>query len=114
MNLQKIIIAVCSVLFLSIGADKFLNFLEPPCSMMNNISPIVWKIFGVMQLSAGILIWLPKFRKYVAVFFAAFMIVFTIIHLANSTYDIGGSAFLAVILGLLAWNPSFLSGKQMT
>ncbi len=76
MNLKTIITAICSLLFLMIGADKFLLFLEPPCTMMNHISPIVWKALGGLQLAAGVLIWFPKFRKHIAGFFAIFMLVF--------------------------------------
>ena len=112
MNLTKIITAVCSLLFFMIGADKFVMFLEPPCSMMDSISPVIWKVLGALQLAAGVLIWLPKYRKYVAGFFAVFMLFFTVTHLINSTYDIGGAAFMAVLLGLLAWNPAFLSGNK--
>ena len=112
MNFTNVIVAICSLLFIMVGADKFLSFLEPPCSLMGSISPLVWNILGVLQISAGILIWLPKFRKYVAGFFAVFMIVFTIIHLTETTYDIGGSAFMAVLLGLIVWNPKFLRGKK--
>ena len=112
MNISNIVTAICSILFLSIGVDKFLNFLEPPCSMMNSVSPIIWKSLGVLQVVSGILIWLPKYRKYVAGFFAVFMLVFTIIHLVNNTYDIGRAAFMAVVLGLLAWNPRFIRGKS--
>ncbi len=112
MIVTKIITAICSVLFLSVGADKFLFFLEPPCSMMTSIHPLVWKGIGVLQIAAGFLIWSTKFRKYVAGFFAVFMIVFSIIHLINNTYDIGGSAFMAVLLGFLAWDPGFLKGKK--
>lgn len=95
-----------------IGADKFLVFLEPPCSLMSSISPLVWKLLGVLQLAGGILVWFPKFRKPVAVFFMIFMLFFTLYHLVESTYDIGGSSFMAVMLGLLVWNPSFLRGKN--
>ena len=111
MNLTRIITAISSLLFIMIGADKFLAFLEPPCSMIDTISPIAWKILGAMQLAAGILIWQPKYRKYIAGFFMGFMIAFTIIHLVKNTYDIGGAVFMAVLLGLLFWNPSFLGGK---
>jgi uncharacterized membrane protein YphA (DoxX/SURF4 family) len=95
-----------------IGADKFFSFLDPPCSLMSNISPAVLKLLGVLQLASGILIWLPKYRRYVAGFFAVFMLVFTIVHLSQHTYDIGGSAFMAVLLGILAWNPDFLKTKN--
>jgi uncharacterized membrane protein YccC len=94
-----------------VGADKFFLFLDPPCSLMGNISPIIWKVFGVLQLAAGVLIWLPKYRKYVAGFFFVFMIVFSSIHLSQGTYDIGGAVTMAVLLGLLVWNPRFLRGK---
>lgn len=112
MNLTKIVTAISSLLFLMIGADKFLSFLEPPCSLMGNIPPTAWKSLGALQLVAGILIWLPKFRKPIAGFFFLFMIGFTIVHLINNTYDIGGSVFMAVLLGLLVWNPSFMNGKK--
>lgn len=112
MNIANVITGICSLLFLSIGADKFLNFLEPPCSLMGSISPIVWSILGVMQIAGGILIWFPKYRKYVAIFFTLFMLTFIVIHLVNNTYDIGGAAFMAVLLGLLAWNPGFIRGKK--
>ena len=112
MNISKAIIAICSLLFLMVGVDKFFAFLEPPCSLMGSISPIVWNILGVLQIAAGILIWLPKFRKYVVGFFFVFMLVFTLVHLTQGTYDVGGSAFMAVLLGLLVWNPAFLKGSQ--
>lgn len=111
MNITNVITAICSLLFIMIGADKFLSFMEPPCSLMNNIPPTIWKLLGVLQLAAGILIWLPKLRKYVSGFFAVFMLVFIIIHLMENTYDIGGAAFMAVLLGLLAWDPDFLKSK---
>jgi len=97
-----------------IGADKFFSFLDPPCSLMGSIPTAVWKLLGVLQLAAGVLIWLPKFRRYVAGFFVIFMLVFTIIHLFAQTYDIGGSIFIAILLGLLVWNPGFLIGKNKT
>lgn len=108
MNLKNIIIGIVSLMFFMIGADKFLAFLEPPCSLANSISPIAWNVLGVSQLISGILIWSPKYRKHIAGFFAVFMVVFSIVHLTQSTYDFGGAAFMAVLLGLLAWNPSFL------
>ena len=79
---------------------------------MNNIPPAIWKTLGAIQLAAGVLIWLPKFRKYVAGFFFVFMIIFSIIHLMEKTYDIGGAVFMAILLGLLVWNPNFLKGKR--
>ena len=85
MNIKKVIIAVCSILFIMIGVDKFLSFMEPPCSLMNTISPIIWKVLGVLQLTAGILIWIPKYRKYVAGFFLVLMLFFTIYHLVLKT-----------------------------
>ena len=112
MNITNIITAICSLLFLMIGADKFLFFLEPPCSLMNSIPTIAWKILGVMQLAAGVLIWLPKYRKHIAGFFVIFMLVFTIVHLINNTYDVGGAVSMAVLLGLLTWNPTFIRGKK--
>lgn len=109
---MKIIVAICSILFLVIGTDKFFLFLEPPCSLMNNIPVSIWKILGVLQILGGLLIWIPTYRKYVAGFFIVFMLTFTIIHLANSTYDIGGSLFMAVLLSVVLWNPSFLNRKD--
>lgn len=112
MNIRNAIIAFCSVMFFMIGADKFLKFLDPPCSLENSIPTIIWSILGVLQLAAGVLIWIPKFRKYVAGFFFVFMLVFSIVHLTQGTYDIGGSAFMAVLLGILIWNPSFIGSKS--
>ena len=112
MNIKNIIIAICSLLFFMIGADKFLQFLEPPCSLDKSIPDLVWKVFGVLQLAAGILIWHSKYRKFVAWFFLIFMLTFTIVHLVSGTYDIGGSVFLAVLLGILVWNPSFIQSKN--
>lgn len=112
MNITNILTAICSLLFLMIGADKFLGFLEPPCSLMSSISPTIWKGLGVLQLAGGVLIWIPKLRKFVAGFFIAFMLFFTVYHLIENTYDIGGSISIAVLLGLLVWNPSFMRGKN--
>ena len=111
-NITNVIVAICSLLFFMIGADKFFLFLEPPCSLMNSIPSIAWKVLGVMQLAAGVLIWLPKFRKHVVGFFSIFMLVFISIHLMEKTYDIGGAAFMAMLLGLLVWNPGFLRPKE--
>lgn len=108
MTLKNIIIAICSALFFMIAADKFLGFLEPPCSLEESIPSTVWSILGILQLAAGILIWLPKYRKAVVGFFFLFMAGFTIYHLTQNTYDIGGAVSMAVMLGLLYWNPSFL------
>ncbi len=112
MNLTNIIVGICSILFIMIGVDKFLAFMEPPCSLESEISPMVWKALGVLQLASGILIWIPKYRKHVAGFFAVFMVVFTIVHLIENTYDVGGAVFMAVLLGLLVWNPGFIRGKK--
>ena len=112
MNITNVITAICSLLFLMIGVDKFLSFMEPPCSLMSNIPPAVWKGLGILQLAAGILIWFPQLRKYVAGFFAVFMLVFTMIHLMENTYDIGGAVFMAILLGILAWDPAFLRSKD--
>lgn len=94
-----------------VGMDKFFAFLEPACSMMEYISPIVWKGIGVLQIAAGILIWSPKYRKYVVGFFSVFMIAFTFVHISQGTKDYGGAAFIAVLLGLLVLNPSFIRSK---
>lgn len=113
MNFIKAITAVCSLLFFMVGADKFLAFLEPPCSLTNSIEPMLWKLLGVMQIAAGILIWMPKYKKYVIGFFFIFMLVFSGVHLSQSTYDIGGSVTMAVLLGILLWNPVFLRGGNI-
>jgi len=78
---------------------------------LHDRSGIVWKALGVLQLLAGILIWMPKYRKYVTGFFTIFMLVFTVVHLVNNTTDVGGAAFMAVLLGVLYWNPKFIRGK---
>ena len=114
MNITNIIIAICSLLFLMIGLDKFFSFLDPPCSLTDSIHPILWNMLGGLQLAAAVLIWSPRFRKYVTGFFFIFMLVFTIVHLSQNTYDVGGAAFMAVLLGLLVWNPNFLRGKNKT
>lgn len=111
MNLGNILTAIVSIMFFMIGADKFLGFLDPPCSIETLINPTVWKGLGVLQILGGILIWLPKFRRPVAVFFIGFMTFFTGFHLINNTYDVGGAAFMAVLLGLLLINPGFLRGR---
>ncbi len=112
MNISNVLTVICSLLFFMVGADKFLAFLEPPCSLMGGFSPIAWQVLGVLQIASGIFIWMPKFKKYVVGFFAVFMIVFTIVHLTQGTYDVGGAASMAVMLGVLAWNPSFIRGKD--
>ena len=107
MNLKTIILAVCSLLFLMIGLDKFISFLDPPCSLEGQINPIIWKIIGVLQLTTAVLVW-TKYQKYVVGFFAVFMLVFTVIHLTQNTSDVGGAAFMAVLLGILIWNPPLI------
>jgi len=104
MNLTNVLTAIASFFFFMVGVDKFLSFLEPPCSLENSISPMVWQVLGVLQIASGILIWLPTLRKHLAGFWAVFMLIFTIVHLTQSTYDIGGAAFMAVLLGGLVWN----------
>ncbi len=111
MNITNIIVAICSLLFFMIGVDKFFLFMEPPCSLQDSVPPVAWKMLGALQLAAGVLIWFPRFRKYVAGFFAVFMLIFTSMHLIANTYDVGGAVFMAVLLGLLVWNPAFLNKK---
>jgi len=108
MNLKSVIIAICSLLFLMIGLDKFFEFLQPPCSLNDKVSLIAWKAIGVAQIISGVLIWKHPYRKYIVGFFFVFMIVFSMIHLSQNTHDIGGSTFMAVMLGLLLWHPPFL------
>lgn len=103
MNLTNGLTAIASIFFFMIGMDKFLSFLEPACSLEDNIPTMVWQILGVLQLVSGVLIWSPKFRKHLAGFWAVFMLVFTIVHLTQNTFDIGGSAFMAILLGVLVW-----------
>lgn len=112
MNIRNILVALNSVMFFMIGADKFFAFLEPPCSLMGNISTTVWSILGASQIVAGVLIWMPKYRKYVAGFFAVFMLIFTVIHLIQNTSDFGGSLIMGLMLALIAWNPKFIRGKN--
>ncbi len=111
MNIYKVLIAIASLMFFMIGFDKFFGFLQPPCSLESNIPTQIWIMLGAMQLAAGVIMWLPKYRRPVAIFFTIFMTVFTIVHLVHGTYDIGGSVFMAVLLGLIAWEPKFLKGK---
>jgi len=113
MNLKNILIAIISLLFISISVDKFFPFMEPPCTLMGSIDPMVWKMLGVATFLGSILIWIPKFRKAIAGFFIVYMLFFTIVHLVSNTYDVGGAVFTAALLGLLFWNPSFLSGKNI-
>lgn|GEM_PF-1380163 len=112
MNIATVITAFCSISFLMIGADKFLGFIEPPCSVMNNFSPLVWRGIGVLQLAGSILIWIPSLKKYIAGFFVVFMLGVSTYHLINNTTDIGGAVGIAVLLGLLVWNPRFIRGKD--
>lgn len=112
MTVSNILIAVCSFFFFMIGADKFFAFLEPACSLADSIPTAVWNILGVLQLIAGFLIWLPKYRRYIVGFFFVFMIFFTVVHLTQNTTDVGGAVFMAVLLGLLVWNPPFIRGKK--
>ena len=112
MNILKIITAICSLLFFMVGFDKFVPFMEPPCSLMDKISPLLWKGLGALQIAGGILIWFSKIRRYVAGFFVILLVFFTLYHLKENTYDIGGSVSMAVLLGILVWNPAFLQGKK--
>ena len=111
MNATKIITVICSLMLTMVGVDHFLSFLEPPCSVMDSFPTTIWQILGGLQLIGGILIWFPKYRKGVAGFFLVFMLGFTLYHLIENTYDIGGSTFMAIMLALLVWDPAFLSGK---
>ena len=109
MKLINMVIALSTILFLMIGVDKFIPFLEPRCSLADEISPWVWKAFGILQLLAAALIWAPKFRKPIAGFFFAFMLGFITLHLWVGTYDIGGAMFMTFAMGLLLWNPAILN-----
>jgi tryptophan-rich sensory protein len=89
----------------------FLNFMKPPCSLMDEIHLVLWKVLGILQLISGVLIWRPKYTKYVSGIFFVFMLIFTIVHLVYNTYDIGGALFKVLLLGLLTWNPEFIRKK---
>ncbi|WP_460218287.1 hypothetical protein [Psychroserpens sp. MEBiC05023] len=80
--------------------------------MINNVSTTLWKILGGLQLAAGILIWFTILRRYVAGIFIIILLFFTTYHLRENTYDIGGSIFMIVLLGILIWNPKFLTGQR--
>lgn len=112
MNIKVIIVTISSLLLLMVGADKFIGFLEPPCSLMDTISPALWKLLGVIQILGGILIWNARSRKLIVGFFLAFMLFFTAYHLINNTTDVGGAMFMAVLMGLLFWNPEFINKGQ--
>ena len=114
MIVTRVITAICSIMFFMIGADKFLLFLEPPCSLQDSIPSLVWSVFGVIQIVAGILIWFPKYRRPISGFFFVFMTVFTIVHLIAGTYDVGGAVFMAFLLGILVWDPKFLQSKSVS
>jgi hypothetical protein len=109
--IHYIIIGFCSFFFLLIGIDKFMSILEAGCSLQHEIPGPVWKVLGVIQLFSAFLIWSSKYRKYIAGFFFVFMLIFIAVHLSQQTYDIGGAALMAVLLGVLVWNPSFLSAR---
>lgn len=89
-------------------------FLDPQCSLMDQIPVTIWNGLGVLQLAAGILIWLPSLTKYVAGFFFIFMLSFVIFHLTQSSYDMGGAIFMSILMGLLFWNPDFIKAKKPT
>lgn len=112
MNPTNIILSILTFFFIMIGVDKFLFFLEPACSLMDNIPKVVWNGLGVLQIASGVLIWMPKYRKYLAGFWMIFMLVFTIVHLSQNTPDFGGALFMVVLLGVLVWNPSFIRSAQ--
>ena len=42
LNIQKILIAITSLLFLMIGFFKFFPFMEPACTMMDRIPSSLW------------------------------------------------------------------------
>lgn len=112
MKIINILVAIASIMFLMIGIDKFFPFLKPPCSLENNIPPLIWKVFGVLQIASAFLLWSSKFRKHVAGFFMLFMLSFSIYHISKDTYDIGGSVFMAILLAIIYWNSSFLGADK--
>jgi len=94
-----------------IGFDKFYPFMDPACSLMEDINPLLWKALGVADILAAILLWIPKTRKPVAGIFLLLMVFFIAYHLASNTKDYGGAAFMAILLGLLYWNPKQLGAS---
>ena len=112
MIIRNAIIALCSIFFFMIGFDKFLNYLEPPCSLESSIPALLWKILGALQIVSGVLIWQSNYRKHIAGFWSVFMIIFTLVHLSQGQSDIGGALFMAALLGILIWNPDFLGKRE--
>lgn len=109
---MKIVTGILSVLLIMVGADKFLAFLTPPCSLMTDVPPLLWKFIGVVQILSAILVWNPKFRKNIAWLLLGLMVYFSVRHLAEGTSDIGGAVFLGVICILMIWSPGFLRPKS--
>ena len=112
MSVYKIIVAICSLMFIMIGLDKFMGFLEPPCSLEAEIPGVIWQMLGVIQFASALLIWSSKYRKYIVGFFSVFMFIFALVHLSQGTYDIGGAVFMGLLLLLLVWNPKFLGNRK--
>jgi len=105
---------ITSLMFFVLAADKFLHFLKPPCSLEETFSQNVWMMIGYVYIAAASLLWHKKIGKRVAIIFAVVMIAFSIWHLVNDTYDIGGALFMALLLGLIAWKPEFLTRQKQT
>ncbi len=114
MNGIRIITSLISISFIIIGADKFLHFIEPPCSLMSAIHPIIWKSIGIVQIIAGVLIWAPKYERFIVGFFCVFKGVFSLVHLSLGTYDVAGSLFLFALLAVLIWKPEVLKKPLFT
>jgi len=112
MNLMNILVAGISLMFITLSVDKFFPFMEPPCTLMDTFNPMIWKMLGVATLIGGILLWIPKFRRATAGFFIIYMLGFSVYHLVSNTYDIGGAVFMAFLLGIVVWNPSFMGSKN--
>jgi len=96
MNINKVIVAIFSLLLIMVGIDKFFPYL-PPCSLLADVNPMVWRGVGVLQLTAGLLVWNKKFSKPIALIMLGVMIYFIIRHLVDKSLDIGGAAFMAVL-----------------
>ena len=46
-----------------VGFDKFFAFIDPQCSLKDNIPTSLWKLLGGLQIAAGILIFEAKRQR---------------------------------------------------
>lgn len=99
--IMKVVLGTCSLFFFMIGFDKIFGYLQPPCSLQHLIPTAILTVLGLLQVISGILLWFPAYRKHIAGFWAVSMVVFSVVHIGQSTYDIGGSAFMAFLLVII-------------